>query len=302
LNKTSVSEFILLGITNIEHLKIVLFITFFFFYMFILLGNLSILAAVIIDHGLHRPMYFFLANLSCLDLFFSSTTVPKMLAGLMMGDMRISFQSCMVQLYFFHLFGCTEALLLTLMSYDRYIAICNPLRYQVLMSNRVYVQMASYCWVIGFVYSLSHTILTSRLPYCNMNKITHFYCDIKPLLKLACANTKLNERLLTIISGFVSTSTFILVMISYIIIGSHLLNMPVGSKQSYSKAISTCTSHMVVVLLYFGIAMCTYLGPSNKETLEQDRLTALLVTVITPALNPVIYTLRNKEMKTALKR
>ncbi|XP_040266983.1 olfactory receptor 12D2-like [Bufo bufo] len=300
LNETNVTEFILLGITDVLWLQVVLFVTFLIFYLCSFVGNLSIVTVVISDHVLHTPMYFLMANLSFLDFFYATTTVPKMLSGLIMEDKKISFQGCIAQLYMFHFMGCTEAMLLTSMSYDRYVAICNPLRYQILMSRAVCLQLAFTSWLIGSLYSLSHTIMTSRLPFCKMNKITHFICDIKPLLKLACADTHINESLVNIVTGSLGFITFVMIIISYTFIGIHLQN--IRSEQGRSKAFSTCTSHLTVVLLFFGTAFCTYLSPVTKDSLEQDRITAVLFTVITPALNPIIYALRNKEVKKAFRR
>ncbi|MEE6490672.1 hypothetical protein FKM82_015945 [Ascaphus truei] len=299
MGSTNLTEFILLGITNLPQLQIFLFITFLLFYLFNLLGNLSILTVVITDQRLHIPMYFLLGNLSFLDLFFSSTIVPKLLAGLLMEDKRITFHSCIAQLHVYHFLGSTEALLLTSMSYDRYIAICNPLRYHVLMAKRVCIKLASSSWIAGFVYSLSQTIQTFMLPFCKLNKISHFFCDIKPLLKLACANTRLNESLLSIVTGCLAVSTLLPIMISYVFIGTNLRN--IRSYQGRRKAFSTCTSHLTVVSLYYGSVICTYLRASTKDSLQQDRLTAVLLTVITPALNPLIYALRNKEVRRSLK-
>ncbi|XP_056401043.1 olfactory receptor 12D1-like [Hyla sarda] len=299
-NKTFVTEFILLGITDLPQLKSILFITFLMFYLLSFVGNLSIVAVIIADHGLHTPMYMLLCNLSFLDFFYATTTVPKMLSGLLLEDKKISFQGCITQLHIFHFLGSTEAMLLSSMSYDRYVAICNPLRYQVLMAREVCFQLAFTSWLIGFLYSLFHTILTSRLPFCNMNEITHFYCDIKPLLKLACTDTHINESLVNIVTGSVALGSFILIIISYSFIATHLQN--IHSKQGKSKAISTCTSHFTVVLLYYGTAFFTYLRPATKNSLEQERMTAILFTVITPALNPIIYTLRNKDVKRALRK
>ncbi|XP_063295440.1 olfactory receptor 12D1-like [Pelobates fuscus] len=300
LNWTTVDCFILLGITDAPQLQTLLFITFLIFYIFSFVGNLSIVTVVITDRSLHIPMYFFLGNLSFLDFFYSSTTVPKMLAGLLMDDKVISFQGCMAQLHIFHFLGSTEATLLTAMSYDRYLAICIPLRYHALMARTACIQLATVCWLIGYIYSLTHTILTSMLPFCKMNKVTHFYCDIKPLLKLACTDTSLNESLVSILTGFVALCTFVLIIISYVFIGSHILKL--SSSQSRQKAISTCSSHLTVVFLYFGTAFCTYLRPATQDSLEQDRMTAVLFTVITPALNPLIYAMRNKDVKVALRK
>ncbi|KAM4663649.1 olfactory receptor 12D1-like [Discoglossus pictus] len=297
LNQTSVTEFVLLGITNIPQLQMPLFILFLTFYIFNLIGNLSIVIVVIHDYNLHTPMYFLLGNLSFVDLFYSSNIVPKLLAGLLMEDKKISFQGCIFQLHVFHFLGSTEALLLMSMSYDRYVAICKPLRYNIIMAKAACIQLASGSWATGFLYSLSHTILTSRLPFCRF-KVSHFCCDIKPLLKLACTDTTLNESLVSIVTGFVGLSSFSLIVISYSFIATHLMN--INSSQGRRKAFSTCISHMTVVLLYYGTAFFTYLRPATKDSLEQDRLSAILFTVITPALNPLIYALRNKDVKKAL--
>ncbi|KAM8921453.1 olfactory receptor 12D1-like [Pelodytes ibericus] len=300
VNWTAVTQFHLLGITDIPQLQFFLFVLFLIFYIFILIGNISIVSVVITDPKLHTPMYFFLGNLSFLDVFFSSVTVPKMLAGLVVEDKIISLQGCLIQLHFYHFLGSTEALLLTSMSYDRYVAICNPLRYNIIMGRVVCTQLASTCWLIGFVYSASQTILMSMLPFCKNNKVTHFHCDIKPLLKLACTDTQLHERLVSIIFALVALSTFLLILISYIFIGVHLGRIRLVHDRR--KAFSTCTSHLTVVFLYIGTALCTYLGPTTENSLEKDRMAAIVVTVITPALNPLIYTLRNKEVKRALKK
>ncbi|XP_075048076.1 olfactory receptor 12D1-like [Mixophyes fleayi] len=300
LNKTAIDGFILLGITDLPELQIFLFILFLMFYLFNLLGNLSIVALIILDQSLHKPMYLFLGNLSVLDIFYSTTTVPKMLSGLLIGDKRISRFGCIAQLHFYHFLGSTEALLLTSMSYDRYVAICNPLRYNVLMARNVCIQLAFSNWFVGFLYSLSQTIITFRLPFCNTKQVTHFYCDIKPVLKLSCTNTYQSEILVSTIFALVAVSTFSLIIMSYMLIGTHLLN--IRSIHERWKAFSTCTSHITVVALYIGTALCTYLGPITQNSLEQDRFSAILVTVITPALNPLIYTLRNKEVKGSLKK
>ncbi|KAM4013552.1 olfactory receptor 12D1-like [Anomaloglossus baeobatrachus] len=300
LNETHVTEFILLGITDLPHLQVILFITFLIFYLLSFIGNLSIVALVITDRGLHTPMYFLLGNLSFLDFFYATTTVPKLLSCLVFEDKKISFEGCIVQLHIFHFLGSTEAMLLASMSYDRYVAICNPLRYHVLMARAACFQLAFTSWLIGFLYSLTHTILTSKLPFCNMNKITHFYCDIKPLLKLACTDTHINESLVNILTGSVALGTFTLIIISYIFIATHI--QKIQTQHGRSKALSTCTSHLTVVFLYYGTAFCTYLRPATKDSLEQDRLTAILFTVITPALNPIIYALRNKDVKKAFRK
>ncbi|KAM3918970.1 olfactory receptor 12D1-like [Leptodactylus fuscus] len=299
-NVTFIEGFILLGITDEPDLQIFLFVIFLMFYLFNLSGNLSIVLLIVTDRSLYKPMYFFLANLSFLDIFYSTTTVPKMLSGLLIGDKMISIFGCIAQLHFFHFLGSTEALLLTSMSYDRYVAICNPLRYHVLMGRTSCIQLASSCWLIGFLYSVCQTIITFRLPYCNKRQVTNFYCDIKPIMKLACADTKQGELLVSGIFALVSVSTFSLIIVSYMYIGRHLLN--IRSSRDRWKAFSTCTSHITVVVLYIGTAMFMYLSPSTQNSLEQDRISAILVTIVTPAANPLIYTLRNKDVRRAVER
>ncbi|XP_056401042.1 olfactory receptor 12D1-like [Hyla sarda] len=299
-NVTSVEGFILLGITDTRVLQIFLFVIFLVFYLFNVSGNFCIVLLITIDQSLHKPMYFFLGNLSFLDTFFSSTTVPKMLSGLLIGDKRISFIGCIAQLHFFHFLGSTEALLLTSMSYDRYVAICNPLRYHVLMGRKSCIQLAFSSWLIGFLYSLLETIITFRLPYCNRRQVRHFYCDIKPVIKLSCANTKQTELLVSGIFAVGAILSFPWIIVSYAYIGRHLLTIP--SRHDRRKAFSTCTSHITVVFLYIGTALFMYLGPTTENSLEQDRMSAILVTVITPAVNPLIYTLRNKEVKISLQK
>uniref|UniRef100_A0A8C5MFM0 Olfactory receptor n=1 Tax=Leptobrachium leishanense TaxID=445787 RepID=A0A8C5MFM0_9ANUR len=299
LNWTRVSQFHLLGIAAHPFLQPVIFVLFLLVYVFTLVGNLSTVSAVISDEKLHTPMYFFLGNLSLLDVFFSSVTVPKMLAGLVGEEKLISFVGCFTQLYFFHFLGSTEALLLSSMSYDRYVAICKPLRYHVLMGKLACAQLTLTCWLVGFLYSLAETVLISLQPFCKKNMVTHFYCDIKPLLKLSCKDTHLYERLAAFIFALVGVSSFLLILTSYIFIGFHLLS--IKSRQERRKAFSTCTAHLTVVFLYLGTAMFTFLGPTTENSLEMDRLSAIMVTVFTPALNPLIYTLRNKDVKKALR-
>ncbi|XP_069490298.1 olfactory receptor 12D1-like [Ambystoma mexicanum] len=299
-NETRVTEFVLLGVTDAPDLQLILFSLTLAFYLLSLLGNSIIVTVVVTEPHLHTPMYYLLANLSFLDFCYSSVTVPKMLEDIMSQKKTISFGGCIVQLHFFHFLGSTEAMLLASMSFDRYVAICHPLRYVVIMNNAACILLALFSWSIGFLYSLFHTILTARLPFCASNRVSHFYCDIKPLLKLACTDTYINERLVTVITGSVALSTFFMILVSYVYIGSHL--MKIKSSESRQKAFSTCASHLTVVVFYFGTAFCTYLRPTTKDSLDQDRMTAILFTVVTPALNPIIYALRNKEVKRSMKK
>ncbi|XP_069805723.1 olfactory receptor 12D1-like [Dendropsophus ebraccatus] len=298
-NGTSINTFILTGITDLPWLQKPLFIIVLFFYILDVLGNLIIVYIVIRDSSLHYPMYFLLANLSFVDICFSSITVPKMMVGFFMEN-TITLQGCVAQMYFFHFLGCTEGLLLASMGYDRYIAICYPLRYRKIMRKSVCILLVLASWIIGLSTSLVHAIMTSYLPFCDSNKIKHFFCDVKPVIKLACVDTHLNEALLTNVLGFLSTSTFVLTTVSYVYIIFKL--MKIRSSKGRSKAFSTCSSHLTVVILFYGTAMCTYLGPSSENSIEKDRIAAVLFTVITPAINPIIYTLRNQEVKKSMKK
>ncbi|KAM3918969.1 olfactory receptor 12D1-like [Leptodactylus fuscus] len=298
-NGTSLNMFILVGITDLPWLQKLLFVLVLFFYILDVLGNIIIVSLVMRDISLHSPMYFLLANLSFVDICFSSITVPKMMVGFFIKN-TITLQGCLAQMYFFHFLGCTEGILLAAMGYDRYVAICQPLRYGTLMRNTVCIQLVLASWLIGLTTSLVHAIMTSYLPFCNSNRIKHFFCDVKPVIKLACADIHLNEALLTNVLGFLSTSTFSLTIVSYVYIILKL--MKIRSSQGRSKAFSTCSSHLTVVSLFYGTAMCTYLGPSSENSIEKDRIAAVLFTVITPAMNPVIYTLRNQEVKKSLKK
>ncbi|XP_069490421.1 olfactory receptor 12D1-like [Ambystoma mexicanum] len=299
-NQTRVTEFVLLGFTDIPYLQVILFVFALAFYLLNIMANSIIVTVVIAEPHLHTPMYYLLSNLSFLDFCFSSVTVPKMLVDFMAQKKTISFGGCIAQLHFFHFLGSTEAMLLASMAFDRYVAICHPLRYVVIMNNSACILLAASSWSIGFVYSLFNAILTARLPFCSSNLVSHFFCDIKPLLKLACTDTYINEILMTILTGIVALSTFSMILVSYVYIGSHLIK--IKSSESRQKAFSTCVSHLTVVLFYFGTAISIYLRPATKDSIDQDRMTAILISVITPTLNPLIYALRNKEVKQSLKK
>ncbi|KAM4690431.1 olfactory receptor 12D1-like [Rhinophrynus dorsalis] len=254
----------------------------------------------ICDLSLHNPMYFFLWNLAFIDVCFSSVVVPKMLADFLAVNKTISFSGCISQIHFFHLLGSSEVILLTVMSYDRYVAIGNPLRYLTIMDTRVCLYFVSGCFVTGFFHSLLHTLMTTRLPFCGPNLVNHFFCDIKPVLKLACTDTSLNLSLLNRITGTVATTTLFLTVLPYFFISKCLIK--IQTREGRQRAFSTCSAHLTVVLLLHGTAMFTYVRPSTQDSLDQDKVAAVLFTVLTPALNPIIYSLRNKEMIKAMKR
>ncbi|XP_075700781.1 olfactory receptor 12D1-like [Rhinoderma darwinii] len=300
INQTSLGEFILVGFTDVRELQAIFFCLFFMFFLLNITGNISILWFVTFDSSLHTPMYFFLGNLSFFDISFSSVAVPKMLSDFIPQHGTISFGGCIAQMHFFHFLGSSEVTLLTIMSYDRLVAINNPLRYSVIMNRKLCVCLVIGSYITGFLHSLLHTLLTAKLPFCGPNKVNHFFCDVKPVLILACADISLNLKLLTMVTGYLATTSFLLTLFPYILISKFLLK--IQSVQGRKRAFSTCSSHLMVVSLLFGTAMFTYFGPSSRDILDHDRAAAVIFTVITPALNPVIYTLRNQDMNKAMKK
>lgn len=300
-NQTSVTEFLLLGVTDIQELQPLLFVLFLAIYLVIVAGNGAILMVVISEPRLHSPMYFFLGNLSCLDICYSTVTLPKMLGNFLSSHKAISFWGCISQLHFFHFLGSTEALLLAVMAFDRFVAICKPLRYTLIMNPQVCAQMAVTVWITGFLYALLHSVMTSHLNFCGSNHIHHFFCDIKPLLKLACGNIELNQWLLNTVTGTIAMGPFFLTLLSYGYIITHL-SFKTHSCSMLHKALSTCASHFMVVVLFFAPVVFTYIRPTSGSSMDQDRIIAIMYSVVTPVLNPLIYTLRNKQVKGALRR
>uniref|UniRef100_A0A8C5MJ11 Olfactory receptor n=1 Tax=Leptobrachium leishanense TaxID=445787 RepID=A0A8C5MJ11_9ANUR len=299
LNRTSVTEFILTGLTELPWLQKVLFVVIFVFYVVNIVSNLGIVTLVSRNTALQSPMYFFLANLSFIDIFYSTVSIPKMLAGFFMENI-ISFKGCITQLYFFHFLGCIEGILLAVMGYDRYVAICNPLQYQIVMDKFTCILLVFSSWIVGVFYSLTHSLMASQLPFCKVKKIKHFMCDVKPVLRLACADTFLNEITVMLVTGFIGMVTFFITVVSYVYIFMNL--MKIHSVSGRSKAFSTCSSHITIVIFFFGTAMCTYLGPTSEGSIEKDKVAALLFTVVTPTLNPLIYTIRNQEVHRCLRK
>ncbi|NWX11702.1 OR4S2 protein, partial [Aegotheles bennettii] len=296
-NASSVQEFILVGISENQGVQKICFVIFLFFYMIIVAGNLLIVITVISSQHLNSPMYFFLSYLSFLDICYSSITAPKMIADFLVENKTISFVGCIAQLFGVHFFGCTEIFILTVMAYDRYTAICRPLHYTTLMTRRVCSQMVIGSWVGGFVHSMVQTLLTSCLPFCGPNKIDHYFCDVHPLLHLACTNTYSVGIIVVANSGMIALSCFFILVVSYIVI---LVSLKSQTSEGRHKALSTCGSHITVVILFFGPCTFTYIRPSSD--LSEDKSVAVFYTVITPMLNPLIYTLRNEEVKSAMKK
>ncbi|XP_067414493.1 putative olfactory receptor 10D4, partial [Emydura macquarii macquarii] len=297
-NRTAVLEFILLGIPNTKGHETLLFIGFLAFYLCTLLGNLLILSAILADSHLHTPMYFFLCNLSVVDLGFASIATPKFLVSLWAKSRTISLGGCMSQVFFYHFLGCTEGLLYTVMAYDRYVAICHPLRYLVIMNWRVCAILAAGTWISSSFHATILTSLAFTLPYCRSNVVDYYFCDLFPVLKLACADTYIFETVIFINTGVMAMSWFFLILVSYLRIMYSILKM--NSAEGRRKAASTCASHLMVVMLFFGLCVLVYMQPRQSKVLA----TAVQIFgyVATPMLNPVIYTLRNKEVKGALRK
>ncbi|XP_042329626.1 olfactory receptor 12D2-like [Sceloporus undulatus] len=298
-NQTEVHEFLLLGLTN--DYKYILFTIFLLLYLACLLGNGAILAVVLNESRLQTPMYFFLANLSFLDICCSTVTVPKMLMGFLRPHQSISFVGCFIQLHFFHFLGSSEAVLLGVMAYDRYVAICHPLHYTIIMSKLSCLLLAGATWTAGFFHALMHTVVTSQLWFCGPNLIQHFLCDIKPLLKLACSSTALSLTLLNIVTGSVALSPFLFTVFSYLYIIVFLF-FKYQSWQSCWKAFSTCVSHLTVVTILYIPVLVNYMVASGNESSQREMSITLLYSVVTPVLNPLVYTLRNQEVKSALRK
>ncbi|XP_004636580.1 olfactory receptor 10S1 [Octodon degus] len=299
LNGTAVSHFLLQGLLYTAEHPSLFFLLFLLIYSITVTGNLLILLTVASDPHLHSPMYHFLGHLSFLDACLSTVTVPKVLAGLLTPEEKlISFQGCAVQLYCFHFLASTECFLYTVMAYDRYLAICQPLHYPVAMSKRMCAGLAGITWAVGAAHSAVHTSLTFRLHYCGPHHIAYFFCDIPPVLKLACADTTINELVMLANIGIVAAGCLLLIVTSYVFIVAAVLRM--RTAEGRQRAFSTCSAHLTVVLLYYLPPVCIYLQPHSSG--PAAGAPAVFYTIITPMLNPFIYTLRNQEVKRALGR
>ncbi|XP_003224551.1 olfactory receptor 5V1 [Anolis carolinensis] len=296
-NQTVFSEFIILGFQDLQELHLLLFSGFLTIYLFTVLWNAFIITMATLDQRLRTPMYFFLGNLSVLDICYTTTTIPPMMSLLLTQRNSISYIGCLLQLYFFFSFVGTECLLLAVMAFDRYVAICKPLHYPLVIRRKFCLQLATLCWASGFFNSAIHTCFAFRLPFCNDNRLDAFYCDIPPLLKLSCGDITLNQRLLLFIGLFIAWTPLFCILLSYAYIISTVLK--IRSTEGRQKAFSTCSSHLTVVLLYYGSCIFTYLRPISSQSSVNAKLIPLMYSILTPLLNPVIYTLRNKDVKKA---
>uniref|UniRef100_A0A0D9S987 Olfactory receptor family 1 subfamily A member 1 n=2 Tax=Chlorocebus sabaeus TaxID=60711 RepID=A0A0D9S987_CHLSB len=297
-NQSSTLEFILLGVTGQQEQEDFFYILFLFIYPITLIGNLLIILAICSDVRLHNPMYFFLANLSLVDIFFSSVTIPKMLANHLLGSKSISFGGCLMQMYFMIALGNTDSYILAAMAYDRAVAISRPLHYTTIMSQRSCVLLVVGSWAIGNANGLPHTLLTASLSFCGNQEVASFYCDITPLLKLSCSDIHFNVKMMYVGVGVFSVP-LLCIIVSYVQVFSTVFQVP--STKGVLKAFSTCGSHLTVVSLYYGTVMGMYFRPLTNYSLK-DAVITVMYMAVTPMLNPFIYSLRNRDMKAALRK
>ncbi|XP_007957302.2 olfactory receptor 6C76-like [Orycteropus afer afer] len=298
-NRSSVKEFILLGLTDDSELNILIFLFLFFTYLLSVTGNLTIIVLTLIDSHLKTPMYFFLRNFSFLEISFTTVCIPRFLVSIITGDMTISYNSCMAQVFFFILLGSTEFFLLTAMSYDRYVAICKPLHYTTIMNSRICIQLVISSWLAGFLIIFPPVIMGLQLDFCDSNIIDHFTCDSSPMLLISCTDTAFLQLMGFVLAVFTLMVTLSLVILSYAFILRTILRIP--SSEQRKKAFSTCSSHMFVVSISYGSCIFMYVKPSAEEGLAFTKGIAVLNTSVAPMLNPFIYSLRNQQVKQAFK-
>uniref|UniRef100_A0A8D2D2I5 Olfactory receptor n=1 Tax=Sciurus vulgaris TaxID=55149 RepID=A0A8D2D2I5_SCIVU len=299
-NGSSVTEFILMGLTDQPELQVPLFFLFLVNYAVTVVGNLSLIHLICLNSHLHSPMYFFLFNLSFIDFCYASVFTPRMLMCFFPQRNIISFVGCMTQLFFFCFFVNSECYLLTVMAYDRYVAICQPLLYRVIMSPRVCSLLMLGSYLLGFAGAMVHTGCMMRLSFCDSNIINHYMCDILPLLQLSCSSTYVNELVSSVVVGTVVIVSSLMILISYVLILYNVVHM--SSAKGWSKAMSTCGSHIVTVGLFYGFGLLTHIKPSSPGSVDEGKFVSVFCTFGVPMLNPLIYSLRNKDVKLALKR
>ncbi|NXV19041.1 O1038 protein, partial [Cepphus grylle] len=301
-NSTFASEFVLLGFTNREDLQVTCFVLFLAIYVVTLIGNLGVIILIQIDSCLHTPMYFFLSHLSLLDVCYSSTIIPQTLMNILVEKKVISFIRCATQLFSFATCATTECYVLAAMAYDRYVAICNPLLYPVVMSQRLCVGMLAGAYLAGVISSTIHTVSIFRLPFCQSKRINHFFCDGPPLLALSCSDTHVNEAMLSAIVGFNVLSTTVFILMSYLLVLSTVLRLrsTAGRLKAFSTSFSTCASHLAAITIFYAPGVLAYVQPHKAG--DRYKLLSVCYTLLTPTLNPLIYSLRNREVKGALRR
>nr|NP_001376114.2 olfactory receptor family 5 subfamily B member 3B [Canis lupus familiaris] len=296
-NRTEVTQFILLGLTNDPELQVPLFIMFTFIYLITLVGNLGITVLILLDSRLHTPMYFFLSNLSLADFGYSTVVTPTVMAGLLLGDQVISYSACVAQMFVFAVFATVENYLLASMAYDRYAAVCKPLHYTTTMTTGVCVRLAIGCYVCGFLNASIHIGGTFSLSFCMNNEVHHFFCDIPAVMVLSCSDRHVSELALVYATTFNIIFALLVIFVSYIFIFITILKM--HSSSGYLKAISTCASHLTAVSIFYGAVIFMYTQPSSSHSMDTDKMASVFYTMVIPMLNPVVYSLRNKEVKNA---
>ncbi|CAK7308000.1 Olfactory receptor 5B3 [Vulpes lagopus] len=296
-NRTEVTQFILLGLTNDPELQVPLFIMFTFIYLITLVGNLGITVLILLDSRLHTPMYFFLSNLSLADFGYSTAVTPTVMAGLLRGDQVISYSACAAQMFVFAVFATVENYLLASMAYDRYAAVCKPLHYTTTMTTGVCARLAIGCYVCGFLNASIHIGGTFSLSFCMNNEVHHFFCDIPAVMVLSCSDRHVSELALVYATTFNIIFALLVIFVSYIFIFITILKM--HSSSGYLKAISTCASHLTAVSIFYGAVIFMYTQPSSSHSMDTDKMASVFYTMVIPMLNPMVYSLRNKEVKNA---
>ncbi|XP_055418212.1 olfactory receptor 2C1 isoform X1 [Bubalus kerabau] len=299
-NSSSLEGFILMGVSDHPQLETIFFVVILFSYLLTLFGNSAIILLSSLDARLHTPMYFFLSNLSALDLAFTTSSVPQMLTNLWGADKTISYGGCVTQLYVFLWLGATECILLVVMAFDRFVAVCRPLLYTTIMNIRLCWLLAAIAWLGGLGNSVVQSTFTLQLPLCGHRRVDSFLCEVPAMIKLACVDTSLNEAVLNSICTFFTAVPLSVILISYCYVAQAVLK--IRSAEGRRKAFNTCLSHLVVVLLFYGSAIYGYLLPAKTSKQDQGKFISLFYSVVTPMVNPLIYTLRNKEVKGALRR
>ena len=299
-NSTVVTEFILAGITDDPQLQIPLFLVFTLIYLLTLVGNLGVITLILLDSRLHTPMYVFLSHLSLMDFGYSTAVTPKVMAGFLVGDKAISYNACATQLFCFVGFLVVETFLLASMAYDRHAAVCKPLHYSNIMTARVCAWMVMGCYAFGFLEASMHTWNTFSLPFCRSNVVDHFFCDVTPVLALSCSDSSRSEMVFFILAGFNIIFTIMVILVSYLFIFVTILR--VRSSEGHQKGFSTCASHLTSISIFYGAGAFMYLQPGSRHSMSTDKMASVFYAIVIPMVNPLIYSLRNKEVKRALKK
>ncbi|XP_032751312.1 olfactory receptor 5B12-like [Rattus rattus] len=299
-NNSELTEFILVGLTDVQFLQVPLFIIFTLIYLTTLVGNLGMILLIILDSRLHTPMYFFLSNLSFADCVYASAVTPKVIEGFLTEDKIISYNACAAQMFFFGVFAIIESFLLASMAYDRHAAVCKPLHYSTTMTTMICSLLLVGSYVSGLLQSSIHVAFTFHLSFCHSNVVNHFFCDIPPLLALSCSSIYTNEIILFMLAAFDIGFTLLVILTSYLLIFVAILRM--NSAESWKKAISTCSSHLTTVSIFYGTIIFMYLQPSSSHSMDTDKMASVFYTMVIPMLNPIVYSLRNKEVKNAFKK